>query len=213
MTDQDLVQTYVNLLPILWSGPDTPNAQDTIDLLATVGIANQIVGQVLSGFSLTNIYSQTPAVGKQLDLIGQFVGAQRFLPTYDPSIIYFGHQDTTGSYDPQAGGFGDASSATPPTDYWLSTTGSVGGGYTLSDAQMVQLIEYLAAVNHANFTLSAIDAILYKFFGQYVTVAETGTMHITYTQSASDPGTLFGIVTYLGAFPKPMGVEVTVTPG
>ena len=212
MDDADLAATYVSLLPIMWSGPDTPNAQATIDLLATTAIASQIVGQVLSGFALTNIYDQVPAVGAQLNILGQFVGAQRFLPTYDPSITYFGQQDTTGSYDPSAGGFADAASSTPPTDYWISTSASEGSGYTLSDAQMIQLISYLAAVNHANLTLSAIDSIFFQFFGTYVTVTE-GNMSLTYTQSASDPGALFGIVNYLGAFPHPMGCEIVVVPG
>lgn len=213
MTDADLVQTYIALLPVLWSGSNTPKAQQTIQILATAGIANQIIGQVGAGFALTNIYGQTVAVGKQLDLLGQFVGAQRYLPTYNPSVTYFGMQDTTGSYNPDAGGFGDASQAAPPTDYWLSTTGAAGGGYTLSDAQMVQLIQYLAAVNHAYFSIAAIDAILYQFFGPYVVVSESGPMQLTYTQSASDPGSLFGICNFLGVFPHPMGVDVVVTPG
>ena len=68
MDDADLAATYVSLLPIMWSGPDTPNAQATIDLLATTAIASQIVGQVLSGFALTNIYDQVPAVGAQLNI-------------------------------------------------------------------------------------------------------------------------------------------------
>jgi hypothetical protein len=213
MTDAELIATYVKLLIIQWSGPDAPDAQATIGMLAMVAIANQIVAQVLDGFALTSIYSQTVAVGAQLDILGQYVGAERILPTYDPTILLFGHQDTLASYNPNAGGFGDASSGTPPTDFWLSTNQVEGTGYTLSDAQMIQLIQYLAAVNHANFTLEAIDAILFQFFGTFVTVAETGPMQLTYTQSASDPGTLFGIVDYIGAFPRPAGVQLIIVPG
>jgi hypothetical protein len=213
MTDEELAATYVNLLPIQWSGPNTPNAQATIDALATTAIASQLVSQVLDGFALTNIYAQTVAVGAQLDILGQFVGAKRFLPTYAPTLTYFGMQDTTGSYNPSASGFGDASSATAPTDYWLDTSQGFGGGYVLSDAQMIQLILFLAEVNHMDFNVAAIDALLYKFFAQFVTMAESGPMQITYTQSASDPGTLFGIVNYLNLFPHPAGVEVIVIPG
>ncbi|MDD5301496.1 MAG: DUF2612 domain-containing protein [Elusimicrobia bacterium] len=213
MTDAELVATYVKLLPIQWSGPATPKAQDTIDLLATTAIASQIVGQVLDGFALTSIYGQAVAVGDQLDILGQFVGAQRVLPTYDPTLTYFGQQDTTGSYNPLTGGYGDAVAATPPTDYWLSTNQVEGSGYTLSDAQMIQLIQYLAAVNHADYTVEVIDAILYEFFGTYVTVEETAPMQLTYTQSSSDPGTLFGIVNHIGAFPHPAGVDIVVVPG
>ncbi len=213
MTDAELAATYTALLPIQWSGADTPNAQATINNLATTAIASQIVGQVLGGFALTNIYGQTVAVGAQIDILGQFVGATRFLPTYNPTLTFFGMQDATGAYKPAAGGFGDASSGTPPTDYWLSTSAAVGSGYMLSDAQMILLIQYLAAVNHAYFSLSDIDSILYEFFGTHVTVAEGPSMTLTYTQSASDPGTLFGIVNFLAAFPHPAGVHVITVPG
>ena len=213
MTDDDLVQSYVSLLPVMWSGPNTPNIQATIALLASTAIASQIVGQVLNGFALTSIYGQTPAVGKQLDVIGQFVGAQRSLPNFEPSGFFYSFQDTTGALNPDAGGFGDTRLGTPPPDYWASTTSNPGILYVLSDAQMIQLIQYLAAINHAEFTVGAIAKIFFAFFGTFVTVAETGPMQITITQSASDPGTLFEIVAYLGAWPKPAGVQLIVVPG
>jgi len=216
MTNAELVQTYVALLIIEYSDPNnTPNAIATITMLANEAIANQIVGQVYSGFSLTGAYGQPVAQGVQLNILGQFVGAMRFLPTYNPSILLFGMQDTTGSYNPDAGGYDDSSSATPPTDYWDSTTQTFGSGYTLSDAQMIQLIQFLAEVNNAYLSLQVIDEILFDYFGPYVTVAEgaPNSLVLTYTQSASDPGTLFGIVNYLDAFPHPAGVAVDVVPG
>lgn len=213
MTDADLVATYVALLPIQWSGPATPKAQDTIDLLATTAIANQIVGQVLAGFALTNIYGQTPAVGAQLDILGQFVGARRSLPNFVLSGTYFSFQDTTAPHDPGAGGFGDTTLGTPPTDLWLSTTQTAAAPYVLTDAQMILLIQYLAAVNHADFTVEDIDDILFEFFGIYVTVEETASMQLTYTQDPADTGTLFDIVNYLHAFPHPAGVQIIVVPG
>lgn len=212
MTDVELVATYVNLLPIQWSGPATPKAQATIGLLAETAIASQIVGQVLDGFALTNIYGQTPAVGAQLDILGQFVGAQRVLPNYAPVGFVFSFLDTTEPYNPGAGGFGDTTLGTPPLDLWLNTT-TVVASYTLSDAEMILLIQYLAAVNHAEFTVAAIDDILFEFFGVYVTVEETASMEITYTQSPSDPGSLFGIIDYLNKFAHPAGVKIIVVPG
>lgn len=212
MTDQELVATYVTLLPIMWSGPNTPNAQATIDVLATTAIADQVVGQVLDGFALTDAYGQTVAVGAQLNLLGQFVGAPRSLANYFPIGSYFSFQDTSGAYDPSAGGFGDVRDAAPPADYWISTT-QITDTYVLSDDEMVQLIRYLAAVNHAEFTVGKVKEILFRFFGSYVTVAETDSMEITYTQAVDDPGTLFGIVDYLKAFPHPAGVEIIVVPG
>lgn len=213
MTDAELVATYVALLPIQWSGPNTPKAQATIQLLATTAIANQIVGQVLAGFALTNIYDQTVAVGAQLDILGQFVGARRILPNFIIAGTYFSFQDTRGAYDPSAGGFGDTTLGTVPPDLWISTTQVPDAPYVLTDAQMILLIQYLAAVNHSEFTVKVIDDILFQFFSTYVTVEETASMQLTYTQDPSDPGTLFDIVNYFNAFPKPAGVEIIIVPG
>lgn len=210
MTNAQLVATYVQLLIIEYNDVNNqPNAIATINLLATEAIANQVVSQVINGFSLNGVYGQMQAQGVQLNILGQFVGAQRFLPTYNPSITFFGMQDTTTIFNPAAGGYGDATSATPPLDYWDSTNQTFGSGYTLSDAQMVQLINYLAELNNLYLSVSEVDELLFDFFGVYVTVAETAAMHITYTESVGDPGTLWGIVRYLGAEPHPAGVQVS----
>ena len=211
MTNAELVQTYVALLLIQYSDPvNQPNALATIGMLANEAIANQIVGQVGQGFALTTIYGQTVAQGNQLNILGQFVGAVRFLPTYNPSTPLFGMQDTTGSFSPTIYGYGDASIATPPSDYWNSTLQTFGSGYTLSDYEMIQLIQFLADVNSAYLSLEVIDNIMYQFFGNYVTVDEGTpvTAKLIYTHNSADPGTLWGIVKFLGVLPHPAGVQV-----
>ena len=211
MTDAELIQSYVNLLIIQFANPNVqPNAAATISLLAQTAITSQIMAQVLEGFALSSAYGQTPAVGAQLDILGKYVGAVRVIPGYSPSITYFGMQDTTGSYNSAAGGYGDATQDLPPTDYWLSTN-QTDGSYTLSDAEMIQLILYLAAVNNASYTVDELDSVLFQFFGNYVTMTETGPMALTYTHLAGDPGTLFGIVDYLGVLPRPAGVKLTIS--
>ena len=211
MTNAELVQTYVELLIIEYSDPNQqPNALATIALQASVAIAGQIVGAVGAAYSITTLYGQSLAQGVQLDVLAQFVGAERFLPGYSPSVTYFGMQDTTGSYSASIGGYGDVTS-TPPADYWNSTN-QTAGSYTLSDAQLIQLILYLAAVNNAYYSVAEIDAILYEFFGQYVTLSEPSPMEVEFTQNVADPGTLYGIVKYLDAFPHPAGVELITSP-
>lgn len=209
MTDADLIQTYVNLLIIEYSDPDNqPKALATIALVAGQAIANQIIGQVGAAYSITTLYGQVLAQGTQLNVLGQFVGAERILVGYPPSpFAFFGFEDTRSAYDPSIGGFGDTTVGVP-ADYYEDTRNQNSGIYTQTDEQMVQLINYLAAANNAYFSVQEIDDILYAFFGSYVTVAETATMQITYTQSVSDPGTLYGIVKFIGALPHPAGVEV-----
>lgn len=212
MTNAQLVQTYVALLIIEYADPNNqPNALATIALLAAEAIANQVVAQVGSGFAISTLYGQTVAQGNQLNVLGQFVGAPRVLPGYAPSIQFFGQQDTTVPFNASIGGFGDVSTGTPPTDYWNSTVQTLGS-YILSDAQMVALIQYLADVNSAYMSVAQVDEILFETFGIFVTVAETAPMQITYTQSISDPGTLYGIVKFLGDFPHPAGVKVLTSP-
>lgn len=207
MTNADLVQTYVDLLIIEYSDPNNqPKALATIAMLADTAIANQVVAQVGAAYSITTLYGQTIAQGVQLDVLAQFVGAQRNLPNYSPTLTYYGFEDTTIAFDPSIGGMGDVTVG-EPTDFWISTD-TVLGTYVLSDGEMVQLILYLAAVNNAYLSVGNVDDILFQFFGSFVTMDETAVMQVTYTEDPGDPGTLFGIVEYLGAFPHPAGVEV-----
>jgi len=207
MTNEELTAVYVDLLIIQYADPNLqPNAAAVINLMAGEAIANQVVGQVLNGFALSNIYGQTPGVGAQLDILGEYVGAQRILPGYSPTIIYFGMQDTTGVYNSSAGGYGSVNNVTPPSDYWDSTD-QVEGQYVLSDQEMISLIGYLTAVNSSYYSVEEIDQILYEFFGTYVTLSEPIPMEVEYTNSGFT-GTLYGIIKYLNALPHPAGVEV-----
>ncbi len=208
MTSEELTTYYVGLLPFQFSGPAQPNVQATAALLATEVIASQIVSQVLNGFALTNLYGQTPAVGAQLNILGQFVGAIRILNGYSPSIAYFGMRCPAFTPSDTTGGFGN-SATIPPSDYWDSTSSTVGS-YTLSDSQMIQLILYLAQKNNLYFSLEAIDNLLYSFFGSYVTVTE-GPMSLSYSDAPNDPSNFYGIVKFLNQFPRPAGVSIAMS--
>ncbi len=206
MTNEELAATYVQLLIIQYSDPNNqPNAIATINLLATEAIANQIVLQVLSGFSINDAYGQTPAVGVQLDILGQFVGAERFLDGYSPPINYFSYGDTVGP-DNNAYGFGDIYNNIIPLDYWESTV-NTAGTYTLSDGQMSQLIQYLATKNNMYMSLENIDNLLFSLFGTEVTVEETN-MELQYSDAGGNGSVMYGVINYLNAFPHPAGVNI-----
>ena len=207
MTNEELVATYVNLLIIQYADPNNqPNATATINAMATEGIANQIVGQVSDGFSLNGIYGQTPAVGAQLDILGQFVGAERLIPGYGSSVTDFGMQDTTKALNDSIGGYG-VSTVSPPSDYWDTTTGIPGGTYVLSDAQMVNLINWLAQLNNMFLSVANIDNFLYSFFGDYIYMEE-GQLTINYYQRPNNPNDFYSLIKFLGILPKPAGVAI-----
>lgn len=211
MTNSELVATYVALLIFEYSDPNNqPNAIATIQLLAAEGIANQVVGQVGAGFALTNIYGQTVAQGVQLDILAQFVGAQRDMPNFPLSVLpFFGFEDTRHAFDPTIGGFGDTTLGTPPTDFFEDTrTPSGSGTYIQSDQQLIELIEYLAIKNNMYLSVENVDNLLFLFFGNLVTVTESAPMQITYADDPSDTGLFYDILKYFKAFPHPAGVEV-----
>lgn len=201
MDTSALIAYYVNLLAIQYKV--LPNAQGTIQALATQTIADQIFLQVQNGFDIST------AVGAQLDVIAQYVGAPREIFSFDPTIPYFALSDYSVT-PPTNVGFADYSDVTDPVDNWLSYTTSQTT-FVLTDGQLRLLISYLIAVHGSDTTIASIDLILQTFFGTYCTLTDNENMSITYTHLLSDPNFLFGIVNELNALPKPGGVQVIVT--
>lgn len=201
MTDQELVAYYVNLLVIQYK--TLPNAQGTIAALASEAVASQIYSQVLNGFNV-----QT-AIGKQLDLIGEYVGAQRVVPDFTPAAIYFAFPPYAGPTPPDVG-FALYADTTDPPDLWREYT-TTDTAYTLTDGQMRALIQYLIAVHNSDHTLNSIDLILQQFFGNYVLLIDNENMTITYQHDSADPNLLFSIIDFLGFLPHPAGVGIIVT--
>lgn len=204
MTDAELEAYYAQLLIIQYA--DKPNAQATVSLLASTAVANQIIGQVGDAFTIAT------AIGAQLDILGQFVGAKRRLPGYAPGSIFLGlpaYNDPNAGNPSIYGGFGDYTEVTPHSDLWADYNSSAGT-YVLSDGEMRLLIQYLAVVDNALYSVSEIDSIFFRFFDGFVTITDNQDMTITFTHNPSDPGTLFGIVDFMDRLPHPGGVEVLV---
>lgn len=200
MTTDEIVAYYVNLLIIQYK--TLPNATGTIQALATEVVADQIYSQVLNGFDL-----QT-AIGAQLNVLADYVGAPRAIFAYDPTIPYFAFPSYSGS-TPANVGFAMYSDVTAPPDNWLSYT-TAETEYVLTDGQLRQLIAYLIAVHASDHTIASIDLILQAFFTTYCTLTDNENMTITYTHSLADPNFLFSIINELNLLPHPAGVGVVV---
>lgn len=200
MTDQELINYYVNLLIIQYK--TLPNATGTIAALAEQTVANQIFNQVLNGFDL-----QT-AIGAQLDILAGYVGAPRTIFGYSPAIEYFTLWPYSATPTGDTG-FALYADTTDPIDFWLLYSSSLTT-FTLSDGQLRELIEYLIAVHMSDHTLYSIDLILQQFFGLNCIMTDNENMTMTYTHQLSDPSLLFSIVNQLGKLPHPAGVEIIV---
>lgn len=202
MTDDEFIAYEQDLLIAQYRYK--PKARATIGLLASQIIANQIISKVRDGFDLTT------AIGKQLDVLGQYVGAQRALPNFIPLTVYMALPYYGDANAGTVVGFASYSDVTPPTGDWrlYSTTDAT---LTMTDGQLRELIQYLIALHASNHSNESIDIILRDFFKGYVTQVDGNDMTITYTHDATnDPFLLFNIVNFIGALPRPAGVRPIV---
>lgn len=207
MITSDLIAYYCNLLAVQYR--TLPNATGTIQALATETVADQIYAQVLNGFNLFAANGYGTAIGAQLDILADYVGAPRRIFALSPSIVNFALTDYA-VLPVGAIGFADYADVAAPVDYWADYA-TVASTYTLTDGQMLKLILYLIAVHASDHTLYSIDIILQTFFGTYCTVADGLNMTLVYTHSTTnDPSVFFAIVKQLNLLPHPAGVAITV---
>lgn len=200
MTPSELAAYYTDLLIVQYRA--LPKARATISLLSAQLIADLIYTQVQNAFNLDT------AIGKQLDVLGAYVGARRVVGGYTPTLGFWqlpDYADGPTGY----GGLADYSDVTDPMDYWKLYTYS-GSAYVLSDGQLSLLIQYMIAVHASDYTNASIDLILQQFFGVYAKLTDNADMTLTYTHYSTDPNIFFDIVNYLGLLPRPAGVGVTV---
>lgn len=202
MTDAELIAYYAALLIIQYA--DKPKAAAMVSAFVDEAVANQIVQQVQDGFDLAT------AIGAQLDALGSYRGVnrQQFGLTLDKAFFAM-----PPASDPDLNSYkGFALAADVATiDWFFELAADYTAPSLLNDSEMRVFIEYLAALQSCDLTLGSIDAILFEFFGNYVTLTDNGDMTITYTDAVDDPSNLFKIVNFTGTLPAPAGVEIIVS--
>lgn len=179
-----------------------PKAYNTVGVFVDEMIASQIISKVQDAFDVET------AIGVQLDMIGQYKGAQRVVHGIDITRILFsmpGYDDTPGV---DVTGF--VLYGGTPTGYWLTYAGAQAPIYALNDDEMRRLIKYLARLQASDHSLEDLDNILFEFFGNSVTMTDNGDMTITYAHDVGDTDNLFNIVRDTGNLPRPAGVGIVV---
>lgn len=201
-TPEQIVAYYQNLLIIQYKRLN--KAALTVGVLSEQVVAGMIYNQVLNAFDLTT------AIGEQIDILGTYVGANRFLANFSSTNTFMAFPVYANAGAGTVVGFSQYTDVNPPVGYWRLYT-TVDVSLVLTDGQMSELIKYLIAVHASTMTNGSIDDILFRFFGQYVTLTDNMDMSLTYTHDATnDPFQLFEIVQYMNALPQPAGVTVNV---
>lgn len=212
-TAQQLIAYYQALL--ITGYATKPKAFATIGALAGGSdgqhglIANAIYTQVRNGFDLGGLNGNAPAVGKQLDFLGQLIGPTRYLNGLSLTINYGMQLPTytqilSGTWH----GYTTYSAPWPPTTQWLTYEDFTEN--TLTDAQYRRVLQFQAQVNGLWFSYGIIDELMLDYFGSYVNLIVSGRNAYTYQHLTSDPSNLFSIISQMGLLPAPAGVSVTV---
>ena len=200
---EDLIQSYVNLLIIQYA--DKPNAKQQIEDY-TRGIVNDdIFGQIQDAYNIDT------AVGKQLDILGKYIGIDRngSQQAINPLANLFSVLADDVTQNDAAFGTVDSTQfptidshvlGAEPTDI---ITVQVLGDSSYRFILKLRIIQN--AINHSDKEID--DAIIQVFEGDLIPSSADGTMTMTYIVD-SESLTLAVIALQKGALPKPIGVRL-----
>lgn len=202
---QELKDYYSNTLIVQYH--DKPKAKQTIEMLVYLVFSEMLL------FQVQNAFNWKTAVGKQLDVIGQWVGVSRTFninlltesklayPQYDRL-----DPDTTSALQ---GGYSD-----------YETFGTLQGGQlrysdiqtttnNLNDDNYRIIIGLKIIFNSINHTAKAIDDAIWEYFNHEVYTVWTDNTLTYYYPSNLAQVMLFA--DYKGVLPAPTGVTVQLT--
>jgi hypothetical protein len=198
-TVQQLIDYYVNLLIIQYH--NKPKAQATIAAVVQELLASGVFFDVRDGFSVDT------AVGVQLDIIGKYVGVDRFYKTQDITGIHFGYSDAY-SFEPDGTtGYADAADFLTKDGSFLSVSDIIGTGFKLSDDDFRALIRLKILLNNSNFSDGQIDADLFAIFGTSLYAMDNLDMSMEYFTNA-DLSLIVRVALAKNLLPAPMGVRI-----
>lgn len=223
-----LIQYYANLLIVQYH--NKPKAKAEMSLLAQTALADGVYFDVQNAYNIISNFltwdggeawdsggtwdqSVGVAVGKQLDVIGKYVGVDRFYSelTLDDYFSFITYDEVDSPPDsPPRFGFSDY---TTFDDYEYNGTlvydDIITHENSLFDSDFLTLIQLAIIQNNSNYSHASIDTEMYNFFGLDIRPESSGGMEMTYFVSANITPLVEAIIAKK-LFPKPMGVGLHV---
>jgi len=202
-TVQEIVDYYTNLLIIQYN--NKPNARATISLFIETLLANGIL------IDIRDAYNVDTAVGIQLDVLGLYVGVNRFFTTNEPKD-YYAFTDYV-EVDPDAEekfGFTDYANF---DDYQYNGTMNYNSILSvenrLSDDDFRVIIKLKILQNNINHSHKSIDDGMFNYFGTDVRPDSPGDMHMYYFLSENMTAIILASITK-SILPRPIGVGISL---
>lgn len=202
-TVQDIINYYVNLLIIQYH--DQPKAQAEIALMAEVLLANGVIFDVRDGYNIDT------AIGHQLDIIGKYVGTDRYFTTHD-LINFFGltfYTDVDPDSQEKFGFVQYANFNEYQYNGTLNYHSLLSQSNALSDTDFRTLIHLKILQNNINHSHKSINDAIFDIFGNSVVPDSTGGMKMIYFISQNFSAVVSAALTKQ-LLPKPMGVQITL---
>jgi hypothetical protein len=196
-----LTEYYVKTLLMQYLAK--PKANDTIRALVSSLMIFDLIVDVRDGYNVET------GIGRQLDILGKYIGISRDIIGFDTDLEYFGYL-LYGETPPKAGIGGFLVYGQPPVATrfrrYVDNNTTV---YSMTDDQYRVMLQMGIFKNHSNASLESIDVIMETIFGDRYLVDDNGDMFLRYTFQESDK-LLVSIARFVGLLPRPTGVGLTV---
>ena len=203
MTQNDIdsiIKSYVDLLIVQYF--NKPNARGAVDVFVRELLANGIL------LDIQNAYSVDTAVGVQLDIIGKYVGIDRFYSGQDlEGYFSFINYDEVDAPPTERIGFSDFTDYESKIGKFLKYVDVLSTGLRLDDESFRFLIRMRIIQNHSDHSRKSIDDSMFNFFGTDVIPDSAGDMEMFYFVSADVLEIAF-VAIEKQVFPRPMGVGI-----
>jgi hypothetical protein len=199
---EEALNYYKNLLIIQYN--NKPKAQETIELNLNALLKDDILNQLEDAFNLET------AIGKQLDILGKYIGLDSFFSQSANIIGDFFSFSTYSTFTTDNGdlGFSTYSTFGTETTKFLSYN-NITGTQILSDDDYRFLLKLKIIQNNIDHSVKSIDDGLYTFFEDVLVMVNNTDMTITYfVQGGQETSNLALIAFQKGVLPKPMGVKI-----
>jgi hypothetical protein len=194
---ENTIEYYKNLLIIQYKNKE--KAAATIDLLVRTALSDNIVSQVLDGYDLE------AAIGKQLDVLGKYIGANRLYADITGENFFSMSTYSTVNTDTSLG-FTDYSNFNSESGSFLNYTNG-SSAKSLEDDDYRIILKLKIVQNNSDHSNKSIDEGLYSFFAQDVIMSDTQNMRISYFVSGENRNIAI-IAASKNILPRPMGVKL-----
>lgn len=196
----EIEEYYSNLLIAQYN--DQPKAKATIELIVRTLLANGLAFDIRDGFNLG------AAVGVQLDIIGKWVGVDRFYSKEDfgDSVFGFADADNLGGVSSYITGLDDAA-APDKVGEFTDAEGVISNGVSLTDENYRVIIGFKIAQNNIDHSNKSIDDALFDAFNGELIAKDNYDMTMTYFLNGLDENLVNAIV-QKDLLLRPMGVGI-----